>query len=266
MEVKIPSAQGKGQKENNMNKSTTFTTVGMENQHNKAENKACFTSGLQSFVKSCREVTRKRYDAGDGFHVEIEVVDGTRWAWLCFGRYHISMFGWDVAKRDEIEFLETVYSSLDEEKEIYNEFIGKVDAEDDDAGLMFHVSDVTRNAIFNAYCLMKDYLYQGDVEDEECFCDMRYEVEKLKMLIPDCLFKEIDEFIDETLAPIVYDHDTVFADCMTDDIGYFDEDGSFHIHDEETMTKFAMNFHKVIYEIGQELDEFAMKTMRPYLV
>ncbi len=134
------------------------------------------------------------------------------------------------------------------------------------AGSPFPVTDITRNAIFSAYSLMKDFLFQGAVEDEQCFCDMHYEVEKLKVLIPDCLFKEIDEFIDEKLAPMVYDHDTVFADCMTDDIGCFDEDGSFHIHDEEAMTKFAMNFHKVIYEIGQELDEFAMKTMRPYLV
>ena len=134
------------------------------------------------------------------------------------------------------------------------------------AGLPFLVTYRVRRAILKAYRLMKEYLHGGAVENEECFCNMWYKVQKLKRVIPCGLNDEIDEFIDETLAPIVYDRDTVFADCMTDDIGYYEENGCFRLHDREAVEKFCMNFYKTLSEIDRKLDEFAMKFMRPYLI
>ena len=129
------------------------------------------------------------------------------------------------------------------------------------------LTDFSKNAVFNCYSLMKDYLLGDEVESEDAFCKMDAEIDKYKICIPVHIFNSIKDFINERIAPIVYDPDTVFKNCYTDDIGTYDEESeTFVIKDEEGTMKMMMYFMDAIIEIEKDLDNFAMETLFPLLV
>lgn len=128
------------------------------------------------------------------------------------------------------------------------------------------LSDITKNAIFKCYEAMKNYLHDDEMESEDCFCKMYSEVEKYRIMMPTSFFDKISDFIDKNLAPIVYEPEKVYADCYTDEIGYFDKKGTWVIKDEEGTKNMIMNFMVKNVEIEQQLDDFAMKELHPYLV
>ena len=128
------------------------------------------------------------------------------------------------------------------------------------------LSDYNKEAIHKCYILMKTYLHDDDVEDEDCFSKMYEEVEKNRIAIPAEIYIQIKECIDELLAPIVYEHDDVFYRCYTDDLGHVGDDGSFHINDEEALKKTIMYHMMTLVEIEEKVDQFAMEHLYPVMV
>lgn len=129
-----------------------------------------------------------------------------------------------------------------------------------------NMTDFNKNAIYDCYELMKNYLHDHEMESEECFSQMWAEVEKYKIAIPEELYKKISDFIDENLAPIVYEYEETYKECHTEDIGSFNEEGVFVIKDEEGTKKMMMAFMLKNIEIENKLDEFAREYLQPYLV
>lgn len=127
------------------------------------------------------------------------------------------------------------------------------------------LSDFNKQAIYKMYELMKDYLHD-EYDNEETFNNMWSEVQKLQLIVPDEVYKKVSDFIDNSLAPIVYEQEKVFSNCFTDEIGYYTEEGSWKIRDEEAFKKMALNINIKIIEIEESLDSFAMKELRPYLM
>lgn len=127
------------------------------------------------------------------------------------------------------------------------------------------ISDFNKQAIYKMYELMKDYLHD-EYDNEETFNNMWSEVQKLQLIVPDEVYKKVSDFIDNTLAPIVYEQEKVFSNCFTDEIGYYTEEGSWKIRDEEAFKKMALNINIKIIEIEESLDTFAMKELRPYIL
>ena len=127
------------------------------------------------------------------------------------------------------------------------------------------ISEVTRQAILSCYISMREYLRSDEVESEERFIEMEYEVQKLKIAIPQFVFGEIEGFIDKELAPIIYDKKTVFASCYTDDIGTFDDDGRFRTTSEEGTYKRMTRFTETLFNIEKKLEEFGENNLRQYV-
>lgn len=138
--------------------------------------------------------------------------------------------------------------------------------EDEEMKKSMVLSDVNKTAIFNTYCFMKDYLHNDELESEECLAYMWHQVEKQKILIPPSLYNKIDEFIKKWLAPIVYENSVVYADCYTEDLGFFDEEGVFVTHDEDAAKILMKNYLLKTISIEQELDMFAEKELQPFLI
>lgn len=128
------------------------------------------------------------------------------------------------------------------------------------------MTDFNKNAILHCYKLMKDYLHDDEIEDEECFSQMFAEVEKQKIAIPRDVYQKICQFIDERLAPIVYEREKTFTECYRDDIGFYNSEDVWEVSDEESMKKMCMAFIVRIFEIEQELDNFAMSELHPLLI
>lgn len=128
------------------------------------------------------------------------------------------------------------------------------------------LSDVNKRAIFKIYELMKDYLHSDDVDDEDCFSHMWSEVEKHSILVPDELYTKISDFMDNNLAPIIYEREKTYAACYTDEIGHYNDKGIWEVESEEALKKMCMNFMLKNIEIENALDEFAQKELKPYLI
>lgn len=127
------------------------------------------------------------------------------------------------------------------------------------------LSDINKQAIFKIYELMKYYLHDDEMEDEECFSRMWCEVEKQRILIPIELFSKVSEFVDNYIAPIVYEPKTIYASCYTDEIGFVNDDGNWEVKSEEALKQMAMNFMLKNIEIEEALDDFAMRELQPFL-
>lgn len=128
------------------------------------------------------------------------------------------------------------------------------------------ISDFNKKLIYDCYKEMKDYLHSDDVESEDRFCEMYNNISKCEIAVPAELFKKIDQFVDDNLAPIVYDRKETFKSCYTEDIGSFNEDGVFCTRDEESTHKLCMNFMLVLFNIEQKVEDFAKTDLSPYLL
>ena len=95
---------------------------------------------------------------------------------------------------------------------------------------------------------------------------MALEVEKYKIAIPSELYNKIDAFISKNLAPIVYDCKSTFSACTTDEIGFYNEDGSFVVRDDDGLKKMCCAFLGKLFDIEDALDKFAMEELQPWLL
>lgn len=127
------------------------------------------------------------------------------------------------------------------------------------------LSDFNKQAIYKMYELMKNYLHD-EYDNEETFSKMWSEIQKLQLIVPDELYMKVSDFIDNNLAPIVYDTKHTFLNCFTDEIGFYNEEGIWQVRSEEALKKMSININIKIIEIEESLDSFAMNELRPYLM
>ena len=129
-----------------------------------------------------------------------------------------------------------------------------------------NLNEFSKKAIFKCYVLMKDYLHDDEVESESCFGKMFQEIDKMKIAIPESIYKKITQFMDEWLAPIVYERETCFPTFYSDEVGFYNADGKWEIRDEDGMKKICKEFLLKLLETEDELDSFAMEELYPLLV
>lgn len=127
------------------------------------------------------------------------------------------------------------------------------------------LSDFNKQAIYKMYELMKNYLHD-EYDNEETFSKMWSEIQKLQLIVPDELYMKVSDFIDNNLAPIVYDTKQTFSNCFTDEIGIYNNEGIWQIRNEEALKQMSININIKIIEIEESLDSFAMNELRPYLM
>ena len=145
-------------------------------------------------------------------------------------------------------------------------FVTNTDSKRGETMQAVRLTDFNKNAILRCYELMKDYLHDDQMEHEECFSQMFTEIEKQRIAIPGEVYEKICQFIDETLAPIVYEREETYPECYSDDIGFYNEEGIWEVRDEESLKRMCMAFIMRTMEIEQALDKFAMDELHPLLV
>ena len=58
----------------------------------------------------------------------------------------------------------------------------------------YTMNEFSRQQIMECYSLMKDYVTSDEVESEDAYCEMRYQLEKKKIAIPHIIFEKILAF------------------------------------------------------------------------
>lgn len=127
------------------------------------------------------------------------------------------------------------------------------------------LTEFSKNAVWECYKLMKDYLHDDEVESQKCFSKMFEEIDKLKIAIPKEVYRKIEQFMDDKLAPIVFEPKETFRGCYSDDIGFYNDKGQWEIRDDEGMKNLCRTFMLKLMDIEDELDAFAMEELHPLL-
>ena len=128
------------------------------------------------------------------------------------------------------------------------------------------LSGIAQKAILDCYLAMKEYMHDENLEDEERFYEMYDTCEQQKSVIPNRIYSKIKNFINSTLAPIVFENDTVYAACYAEDICYQDENGHYVVKKEEDIKTLLLRYFSKTLEIEEKLDRFAADELYPYLV
>lgn len=126
-------------------------------------------------------------------------------------------------------------------------------------------SEFVKGNIMKCYDLIMEYLHSDEIESEEVFCKMRANVHKLKVGIPKDIFDKIEDCVDTHVEPMIYD-EAFWAELYTEDIGYYDDENTFHLLSEEAIYKQAGLFYSKIFEVERKVEEFAMEELYPILV
>lgn len=127
-------------------------------------------------------------------------------------------------------------------------------------------SDFVKSNIKEAYKLVMDFIKSDDIESEERYCEMRSNLETLKVAIPKEIYVKLINFVDEKLDPIIYDNDNYFAELHTEEFGYLDEENCFHLKDEQATYKFLGLFMSMVCKLINEFEDFGMKELYPVLI
>lgn len=131
---------------------------------------------------------------------------------------------------------------------------------------MKQLTDFTKNCIFQCYNLMRDCTDTDNIENTEFIYSVFRKIERYKVTIPMEIYNNINNFVEETLYPIVDDPD-FFSSTTLPEYGSFDEErGSFVVNSEESLKKIMISFFQISIDMERKVDDFAMKHLRPYLI
>lgn len=125
-------------------------------------------------------------------------------------------------------------------------------------------SDFVKENVKRCYDMLFDYVIEKDIENEARYCQIRTEIRKTKIAIPQEIYGKIEAFADEYLDPIIYD-DTYWDFLHTEELGHFDENGTFCLKDEKATLQSCGLFLNKVIEIAEMLETFGMRELYPLL-
>lgn len=162
--------------------------------------------------------------------------------------------------KDVVEQLENFFSTSFEKEEI------NIISEEKEFIMKETYSNFVKEKLYEAYILMKDFVSFENFEDEDYYCNMRSELRKLQCCIPEPIYEKIDKFADDTLEPIIFDRDVVFEEANNSEYAYVEGNTIRIVNDDENNLRMYMRLiFKKLYDIENEIDEFAMKEFYPIL-
>ncbi len=117
--------------------------------------------------------------------------------------------------------------------------------------------DITKYALFNCYRVVKEYLCDENLWEEDRYSKMYCDLFNYKICIPDDIFETIKEYIDDHLSPIIEDPYSVFDFSKMDDTSDLTEEEKRHL---------ALEFIGSTAKIDDEFEEFAIENIKPLLM
>lgn len=130
---------------------------------------------------------------------------------------------------------------------------------------MEQLSNFTKNCIFQCYNLMRDCTDTDNIENTEFIYSVFRKIERYKVTIPTEIYNNINNFVEETLYPIVDDPD-FFSSTTLPEFGAFDEErGTFVVNSEESLKKILENFFMLCIDLENKVEDFGMQYLHGYL-
>ena len=108
--------------------------------------------------------------------------------------------------------------------------------------------------------LLRDCISFEHIEDSDYIVNKLKQILKLKPLIPEKMFMQIEKFMNKSIFPILLD-EHYFDFKAQPKYGHFSEDNSnvFVVNSEDSMYEIYLLKYYVTFELADQLDEFFLK-------
>jgi len=124
--------------------------------------------------------------------------------------------------------------------------------------------NISHQALFEIYNLVKDYFRDEQMQEEDCFAQLWGNLDRYKIILPASIHKTIMDYIDTNIAPIIYEPEKTYPDCFTEKCGHHDKErNTFVIDDIEEITK---RFILTTIKLEEEFDQFFLETLTPHIL
>lgn len=130
----------------------------------------------------------------------------------------------------------------------------------------FKINDFTKGCLLEDNKAIKSFIknFKGGEGDEEDYEALVQTVSGNRLAIPAQIQEKMDLFIHENLEPMVFEHDSVFAESRS--VGYLDDDGIQHVDDEKDVIHMLAAFYSKLFEIEEKWDSFAIEELHQYFM
>lgn len=130
---------------------------------------------------------------------------------------------------------------------------------------MYKISNFSKNLLMDDHKSIKSFItnFKGGDGDEDDFSKLLKIIECNKLGIPSEIQNKIDDFINKELAPMVYEHDVVFANAHS--VGTI-IDGVQHLDTDEEISNMIASFFEVLLEKEALWNSFAESELKPILL
>ena len=127
---------------------------------------------------------------------------------------------------------------------------------------MDKVSEFQKQQIMEIYEVLKNFVSEMDIEDEDEYYKIRAVIERKKLVLPEAIFNAIWQFMDNVVEEYVLNAE---KPAFTEEEAEY-ENGVMNIKTDAAFNKLMSKFLERLQELDEKIDQFAEQELRAYLL
>ena len=124
------------------------------------------------------------------------------------------------------------------------------------------VSEFQKQQIMEIYEVLKSFVSEMAIENEDEYYRIRAVIERKKMVLPEIIFNAILQFMDNVVEKYVFEAE---YPAFTEKEAEY-ENGAMNIKTDVAFNKLMGQFLERLQELDEEIDHFAEKELKDYLL
>lgn len=127
---------------------------------------------------------------------------------------------------------------------------------------MDKVSEFQKQQIMEIYEVLKNFVSEMNIENEDEYYRIRAVIERKKLVLPETIFNAIMQFMDNVVEEYVFDAE---RPAFTEEEAEY-ENGVMNIKTDAAFNKLMSHFLERLQELDEKIDQFAEQELRAYLL
>lgn len=124
------------------------------------------------------------------------------------------------------------------------------------------VSEFQKQQIMEIYEVLKNFVSEMNIENEDEYYRIRAMIERKKLVLPGTIFNAILQFMDNVVEEYVFEAE--YPDFTEEEAEY--ENGVMNIKTDAAFNKLMSHFLERLQELDKKIDQFAEQELRAYLL
>lgn len=124
------------------------------------------------------------------------------------------------------------------------------------------VSEFQKQQIMEIYEVLKKFVSEMNIENEDEYYRIRAMIERKKLVLPGTIFNAILQFMDNVVEEYVFEAE--YPDFTEEEAEY--ENGVMNIKTDAAFNKLMSHFLERLQELDKKIDQFAEQELRAYLL